>query len=51
LPLDQFTICIELVEKCSKQIFRLIRYLKSIPNSYRVQEERAEYILDIDTQL
>lgn len=34
LPEEQFPLCIAMVERCSKQIFRLIGYLKSIPNSY-----------------
>lgn len=47
---DQLSSCIELVERCSKQVFRLISYLKTIPNSYRVREDRSEYDLDIGRQ-
>jgi four helix bundle protein len=45
---EQFAGCFDLIQKFSKQIFGLMRYLKSIPNSYRLREDESEYILDLD---
>lgn len=48
LSQDQMAVCKELVERCSRQIFRLIGYLRTIPNSHRVREGSAGYLLDVD---
>lgn len=40
---DQFAIAFELASKVAGQIYRLMIYLQSHPNSVRVQEEAIEY--------
>ena len=37
---------LDLVELCSKQIYGLIKYLRSLPNSYRVSENGSAYLVD-----
>lgn len=37
-----------IVETVSRQLFRLIEYLKSRPNASRVQEEGTAYHIDLD---
>jgi four helix bundle protein len=39
-----------LVETISRQLFRLIQYLKSRPNSSRVGEEGVAYQIDLDSE-
>ena len=45
---DEFDSAYDLAEKASRQIYRLIEYLESRPNSKRVREEQAEYRIDLD---
>jgi len=43
---SEFETMYRLVETTSRQLFRLIEYLKSRPNSSRVQEENVAYRID-----
>jgi four helix bundle protein len=45
---SEFETAYKLVETVSRQLFRLIEYLKSRPNSSRVQEEGPAYQIDLD---
>lgn len=40
----QFSIASQLAEKCSRQIFGLIRYLNSPGNTFRIRENGSAYI-------
>ena len=42
---EEFILLKQLIEKCSRQIYGLMRYLKSQPNSRRLKEEAAFYTL------
>ena len=44
----EFETMYQLVETTSRQLFRLIEYLKSRPNASRVQEESVAYQIDLD---
>jgi four helix bundle protein len=44
---EQFEAMRELTEKVSRQIYRLITYLKSRPNASRVQEDGVVYDLNL----
>jgi len=45
---SEFETTYQLVETTSRQLFRLIEYLRSRPNASRVQEESVAYQLDLD---
>jgi four helix bundle protein len=45
---SEFETAYKLVETVSRQLFRLIGYLKSRPNSSRVEEEGPAYQIDLD---
>ncbi len=45
---SEFETAHKLVETVSRQLFRLIEYLKSRPNASRVQEESVAYQINID---
>jgi four helix bundle protein len=40
---DQFDSGFDLADKCSRQIYRFMSYLKSHPNSQRIKDQRFEY--------
>jgi four helix bundle protein len=40
----------DLADKVSRQLFKLIRYLKSRPNRSRIQEDTVEYEIDLDVE-
>jgi four helix bundle protein len=40
---SQFDKAFDLADKCSRQIYRFMEYLKSQPNSRRISEDRVEY--------
>jgi len=44
----EFETVYKLVETTSRQLFRLIEYLKSRPNASRVQEENIAHQIDLD---
>ena len=44
----EFETTHQLVETTSRQLFRLVEYLKSRPNASRVQEESVGYQIDLD---
>lgn len=37
-------------DKVSRQLFKLIRYLRSRPNRSRIQEDTVEYEIDLDVE-
>lgn len=43
---EDFERNLELVQECSRQLFGLIRYLKSTPNSQRIKEGKTIYYVD-----
>ena len=45
---SEFESSHQLVETISRQLFRLIEYLKSRPNASRIQEENVAYRIDLD---
>jgi four helix bundle protein len=45
---ERFDTAFDLANKCSRQIFKFIRYLQSRPNASRVQEDGTTYRLDPD---
>lgn len=45
---SEFKSSHQLVETISRQLFRLIEYLKSRPNASRIQEENVAYRIDLD---
>ena len=45
---NEFETAYDLADKASRQLFRLIQYLKSRPNASRVQEESIQYQIDLD---
>jgi four helix bundle protein len=44
----EFETTYDLADKASRQLFRLIQYLKSKPNASRVQERGVEYQINLD---
>jgi four helix bundle protein len=44
----EFETTYDLADKVSRQLFRLIQYLKSKPNASRVQERGVEYQINLD---
>jgi len=47
---SEFEETYNLVETTSRQLFRLIQYLKSTPNASRVQEKSTAYKIDLDNR-
>jgi four helix bundle protein len=45
---SEFESSHQLVETISRQLFRLIEYLKSRPNASRIQEENVAYRIDLN---
>ncbi len=45
---SEFETTYQLAEVASRQLFRLIEYLKSRPNASRIQEESVAYQIDLD---
>jgi four helix bundle protein len=45
---SEFETTYQLVETTSRQLFRLIEYLKSRPNASRIQEESVTYQIDFE---
>ena len=45
---SEFESSHQLIETISRQLFRLIEYLKSRPNASRIQEENVAYRIDLD---
>ena len=45
----EFETIYDLADQASRQLFRLIQYLKSRPNVSRIQEGLVEYEIDLDT--
>ena len=45
----EFEPTYDLADQASRQLFRLIQYLKSRPNVSRIQEGLVEYEIDLDT--
>jgi len=43
---SEFEETYDLADKVSRQLFKLLQYLKSQPNSSRVQEDTVEYQID-----
>jgi four helix bundle protein len=43
---DEFDTAFDEVDKCSRQLFRFIQYLRSRPNEPRVREDGVLYIID-----
>ena len=44
----EFEATYDLADKASRQLFRLIQYLESKPNTSRVQERGVEYQINLD---
>ena len=44
----EFETTYDLADKASRQLFRLIQYLKSKPNASRVQENGTQYQINLD---
>lgn len=44
---SEFDETYDLADQVSRQLFKLIRYLKSRPNASRIQEDSVEYEIDL----
>ncbi len=47
---SEFDDAYDLADKVSRQLFKLIQYLKSRPNSSRIQEGTVEYEINLDAR-
>ena len=48
ISVSEFEETYDLADKVSRQLFKLIQYLKSRPNASRIQENSVEYEIDLD---